>query len=89
MHYLIVGGQVRERVSRRLLANVSSLLPRFTVTGLDPGREVSLVIAAENSNGRSERVTLEVFTTKVAQLQIGEFSYWFGDYSSLVVLSTR
>ena len=72
-----------------VLANVSSLSPHFTVTGLHPGREVAhhknistviikyfcqvrLVITAENSNGKSEAVVLDVFTSKVAQLQVGE-----------------
>ena len=31
-----------------------------------------LVITAENSNGKSEAVVLDVFTSKVAQLQVGE-----------------
>ena len=55
-----------------MLANVSTMSPEFTVTGLDPGREVRLVIWAENGNGRSGAVELEVLTTKVAQLQVGE-----------------
>ena len=56
----------------QVLANVSTMSPEFTVTGLDPGREVRLVIWAENGNGRSGAVELEVLTTKVAQLQVGE-----------------
>ena len=31
-----------------------------------------LVITAENSNGKSEAVVLDVFTSKVAQLQVGK-----------------
>ena len=60
------------------LANVSSPTPQFTVTGLNPGQEVNLVIKAVNSNGASEPVVMDVFTTKVAQLQVGEldFSGW-------------
>ena len=54
------------------LANVSSPTPQFTVTGLNPGQEVNLVIKAVNSNGASEPVVMDVFTTKVAQLQVGE-----------------
>ena len=56
------------------LANVSSTSPQFTVTGLNPGQEVNLVIKAVNSNGASEPVVMDVFTTKVAQLQVGELS---------------
>lgn len=53
-----------------ILANVSSARPTFTITGLNPGVELRLLIMAENSNGRSEPSVLEGFATKVAQLQI-------------------
>ena len=63
--------EVVDGVSLTLLANVSSISPHFTVTGLNPGREIKLIIFAENGNGKSSSVTLDVFTTKVAQLQVG------------------
>ena len=59
------------------LANVSSLAPQFTVTGLTPGQEINLVIKVVNSNGPSPSVVMDVFTTKVAQLQVGELSFLF------------
>ena len=65
--------EVVDGVSHITLANVSSLHPFFTVTGLHPGREIKLLISAENKNGRSKPVMLDVFTTKVAQLQVGKF----------------
>ena len=40
-----------------------------------------LVITAENSNGKSEAVVLDVFTSKVAQLQVGEQKIISGTYS--------
>ena len=55
-----------------ILANVSSPRPLFTITGLNPGRDLKLVIYSQNRNGKSPTVTLEGFTTKVAQLQIGK-----------------
>ena len=55
-----------------ILANVSSTRPQFTITGLNPGRDLRLMILAENRNGKSSFITLEGFTTKVAQLQIGK-----------------
>ena len=63
--------EVVDGLSGLVLANVSTVSPQFTVTGLNPGREVRLVIFAENSSGRSGVVELEVYTTKVAQLQVG------------------
>ena len=65
--------EVMDGLSNLVLANVSSISPHFTVTGLNPGREVKLIISAENGNGKSDPVTLDVFTTKVAQLQVGTF----------------
>ena len=55
-----------------ILSNVTSSRPQFTITGLNPGRDLRLVIYAENRNGKSSVITLEGFTTKVAQLQIGK-----------------
>ena len=63
--------EVVDGVSMTILANVSSMSPHFTVTGLNPGREIKLIISAENENGKSSPVVLDVFTTKVAQLQVG------------------
>ena len=65
--------EVVDGVSGVTLANVTSVTPRFTVTGLHPGREIKLVIIAENTNGRSKPIVMDVFTTKVAQLQVGKF----------------
>ena len=59
-----------------ILANVSSTRPQFTITGLNPGRDLRLVIFSENRNGKSSVITLEGFTTKVAQLQIGKIGMW-------------
>ena len=63
--------EVVDGVSMTILANVSSMSPHFTVTGLNPGREIKLIISADNENGKSSAVVLDVFTTKVAQLQVG------------------
>ena len=64
--------EVVDGLTNTHLANVSSPNPQFTVTGLNPGQEVNLVIKAVNSNGASQPVVMDVFTTKVAQLQVGE-----------------
>ena len=44
---------------------------KFPFTTLNLGREIKLIISAENENGKSSPVVLDVFTTKVAQLQVG------------------
>ncbi|KAL1513913.1 hypothetical protein ABEB36_003251 [Hypothenemus hampei] len=50
-------------------ANVSSKFPLFIVSGLDPGKELKMVIYAANGKGRSEPVLLEGFTLKTAEKQ--------------------
>lgn len=55
------------------LANVSNPRPVFIITGLNPGRDLRLMVFAINKNGRSKPTILEGFTTKVAQLQVGKF----------------
>ena len=58
-------------MSSMVLANVSSPRPVFMITGLNPGRDLRLLVFATNKNGRSDPTVLEGFTTKVAQLQVG------------------
>ena len=55
-----------------MLANVSSSRPVFTITGLNPGRDLRLAIFGVNKNGKSQPSILDGFTTKVAQLQVGK-----------------
>ena len=64
--------EVVDVVTTMMLANVSSSRPVFTITGLNPGRDLRLAIFAVNKNGRSQPTILEGFTTKVAQLQVGK-----------------
>ena len=64
--------EVIDVVSEIMLANVTNVQPVFIITGLNPGRDLRLVVFAINKNGRSEATVMEGFTTKVAQLQVGE-----------------
>ena len=64
--------EVIDVVSSMMLANVSSPRPVFMITGLNPGRDLRLMVFAMNNNGRSDPTVLEGFTTKVAQLQVGK-----------------
>jgi len=62
--------EVIDVMSSMVLANVSSPRPVFMITGLNPGRDLRLLVFATNKNGRSDPTVLEGFTTKVAQLQV-------------------
>lgn len=72
--------QVYDGKTNAIQANVSSKFPLFIVSGLDPGKELKMLIYAANSKGRSEPVLLEGFTLKVAEKQTGEI-YWFTFFS--------
>ena len=41
-------------------------------SGLNPGRDLRLLVFSFNKNGRSQPTVLEGFSTKVAQLQVGK-----------------
>ncbi|XP_034250321.1 nephrin-like [Thrips palmi] len=64
--------EVYEAASHRLLANVSSDLAGFTVTGLAPGLVLRMLVFGTNSKGRSEPAKLEGFTLKSAEKQTEE-----------------
>ncbi|XP_050301674.1 nephrin isoform X2 [Anthonomus grandis grandis] len=61
--------EVYDRKSGVLQANVSSKFPLFIVSGLDPGKELKMLMYAANSKGRSEPALLEGFTLKLAEKQ--------------------
>ena len=65
--------EVIDVMSGMVLANVSSPRPAFMISGLNPGRDLRLLVFALNNNGRSDPTVLEGFTTKVAQLQVGQY----------------
>ena len=52
--------------------NNPTTLLKFQVSGLNSGRGLKMTIYAVNANGKSESSTLEGFTLKVAELQLGE-----------------
>lgn len=47
----------------------------FSVSGLDAGRLLTIVIYAANFRGRSEKVFVEAFTLKAAEKQMGLYKY--------------
>ncbi|KAG0711871.1 hypothetical protein GWK47_019666 [Chionoecetes opilio] len=56
--------QLRYHGQKRLLANVTSEIPRFSVGGIPPGRVLVGAVWAYNNKGRGEPVTLRLFTLK-------------------------
>jgi hypothetical protein len=68
--------EVYDQQTDTLQANVSAKFPLFTVSGLDPGKILKMVVYAANSKGRSETVLLEGLMLKVAEKQTGKsFSF--------------
>ena len=66
----------RNALSKRAYVQVpaiqTSFFSVFQVSGLNSGRGLKMTISAVNANGKSESATLEGFTLKVAELQLGE-----------------
>lgn len=63
--------EIFDQQTQQLQANISSRYPIFTIAGLDAGRFLRIVIFAVNGKGASEPVTLETFTLKTAEKQMG------------------
>lgn len=53
----------------QLQSNVSSVVPRFMVSGLKPGMELYLDIFAANRRGRSEKANLEYLMLRSPEIQ--------------------
>lgn len=64
--------EVYDQQTSILQANVSAKFPLFTVSGLDSGKILKMLVYSANSKGKSEPVLLEGFTLKVAEKQTGE-----------------
>ncbi|CRK98676.1 CLUMA_CG011994, isoform A [Clunio marinus] len=64
--------EIFDQHTNMLQANISSKYPVFTVSGLDSGKFLKIVIYAINVKGRSDSVLLEAFTLKAAEKQTGQ-----------------
>ncbi|XP_075223884.1 nephrin-like, partial [Lycorma delicatula] len=62
--------EVREAESQVLLANMSSVVPRFTVAGLDPGNHYQACVYSINGKGRSEPVPVSAVTLRLPEKQL-------------------
>ncbi|XP_050691470.1 nephrin-like [Eriocheir sinensis] len=56
--------QLRYHGQKRMLANLTSEVPHFTVSGIPPGRVLVGTVWAYNTKGRGEPVALRLFTLK-------------------------
>lgn len=53
---------------------MSATFPLFTISGLESGKILKMIVYAANGKGRSEAVLLEGFTLKMAEKQTGKGS---------------
>lgn len=59
--------------SGKLVSNVTSKTPVFTVGGLESGLGFDIVLYAANEKGSSEYTRLQAFTLKSAEKHTGEY----------------
>jgi hypothetical protein len=64
--------EVVDAGSPRLLANLTSPIPLFVVTGLRAGQGLGLYIYSSNRKGISDKVRLEAHTIQEAEKRTGE-----------------
>ncbi|XP_071514855.1 uncharacterized protein [Panulirus ornatus] len=75
---------VQDAGSQRVVANVSSATPTFTVGGLAPGRDYLVLVTAANTKGESTPYVIHGFALKVAENKINNSST--PESSSLLVV---
>lgn len=71
--FLPACGQVQDAGSQKVVANVSSATPFFTVEGLAPGRDYLVLVTASNTQGESSPYLLHGFALKVAENKISKW----------------
>lgn len=69
--------EIFDQQTHMLQANISSKYPVFTVSGLDSGKSLKIIIYAINVKGRSDSVLLEAFTLKAAEKQTRKLSFFY------------
>jgi hypothetical protein len=62
--------EVRESQSQALRSNFSSVVPRFSVTGLEPGSHYQASVFSFNHKGRSEPVVVQASTLRLPEKQL-------------------
>ena len=73
--------EVRETNSQELRVNLSSPVPRFSVTNLDSGALYQACVFAYNDKGRSEPLVVQAGTLRLPEKQLtseaGEHLYYY------------
>lgn len=64
--------EVFDTQTRKLVSNVTSKYPNFTVGGLESGLGFDIGLYATNRKGHSEVIHLQAFTLKSAEKHTGE-----------------
>lgn len=64
--------EVYDTQTRKLVSNVTSRIPIFTVGGLESGLGFDIGLYAANKKGRSDVAHLQAFTLKGAEKHTGE-----------------
>lgn len=64
--------EVYDTQTRKLVSNVTSRNPIFTIGGLESGLVFDIGLYAANKKGRSDVVHLQAFTLKSAEKHTGE-----------------
>ncbi|XP_069958877.1 uncharacterized protein [Cherax quadricarinatus] len=77
---------VRDAGSQRVVAEVSSATPTFTVGGLAPGRDYLVFVTAANTKGHSSPYLIHGFALKVAENKINDSSTAESSHLLLVFL---
>lgn len=63
--------EVYDTLTRKLVNNVTSKIPTFTVSGLESGLGFQIALYASNKKGKSETAYLQTFTLKSAEKHTG------------------
>lgn len=64
--------EVFDALSKKLVGNVTSRIPVFSVGGLESGAGFDIVMYAVNKKGKSPFSKLQAFTLKSAEKRTGE-----------------
>ncbi|KAF7280020.1 hypothetical protein GWI33_006454 [Rhynchophorus ferrugineus] len=67
--------EVYDTLSRKLVSNVTSRIPVFTVTGLESGAAFDIGLYSANRKGRSPVTHLSAFTLKGAEKHTGKIEF--------------
>ena len=65
---------------KRVITTLSSPTPKFTINGLQSGKDYLVIVTASNAKGQSQPYFLEGFALKVAENKISEYPVLFTEF---------